>query len=55
MYVKETTLRENYEAAYELWWKAKTDLRKNTESKLLLKHKMDVLRNKKFQTLKLTG
>jgi hypothetical protein len=51
MHVKATTLRENYEAAYELRRKKETDLRTNTEAKLLLNRKI-YHKKQKLQTLK---
>jgi hypothetical protein len=48
MYVKATILTENYEAAYKLWRKRNTNLRK-TEAN----HKSYVSKNKILQTLKL--
>jgi hypothetical protein len=48
LYIKGTTLTENYKAAYELWRKINPNLRANTHAKLVLNQKNYILKNKKI-------
>jgi hypothetical protein len=48
MYIKATTLTENYKTAYEFWRERNPNLRTNVDAKLLLNQKNYVLKNKKI-------
>jgi hypothetical protein len=47
MYIKATTLTENYKVAYELWREKNPNLRTTIHAKLLLNQKNYILKNKK--------
>jgi hypothetical protein len=48
LYIKETTLTENYKAAYEFWRKRNPDIRTSIDTKSLLNQNYYILKNKKI-------
>jgi hypothetical protein len=53
MYIKETTLTENYKLPYELWRERNPNLRTNIDAKSLLNHKNYILKNKKITDIEI--
>jgi hypothetical protein len=53
MYMKATTLTENYIVAYELWTERYSNLKTNIDSKLLLNQKNYILKNKKITDIEI--
>ena len=51
MYIKETTLGENYKEAYELWRKRNPMTRINIDANLLLNLKKYILKAKRITTV----